>query len=62
MNAVGLYYQLLKFAEANEAEAEGCVVGEDLRRCACEGAAEAVRIAAGMIMDAKKLAELGEGS
>lgn len=49
--AVEVAARLRRLAEANSTEAGGCVAGEELRKAACQGAAQAYRIAAEMIVD-----------
>ncbi len=41
--------QLRSMAEANSNEAKGCVAGEELRKAASQGAAQAFSVAAEMI-------------
>lgn len=44
--------RLRSFVTANSNEARGCVVGEEQRKAACQGAAQAYAVAAEMIVEA----------
>jgi hypothetical protein len=41
--------QFRNFAEANSSEASGCVARQELRKAACQGAAQAYTVAAEMV-------------
>jgi hypothetical protein len=44
-----LVRELRQFANANSTEARACIVGEELRQAACQGAAQAYCVAAEMV-------------